>query len=723
MFRHFSIFCFVYLFLAIAPNCPLVYAQQSILLHAEQKQYSFEGRAQYCIIDSAQTLVYAHNIPKTQWKSFPTTAPSLGYLNDKAVWVRLAFTRTIGAPNDWVLQLDYSSTELLDAYILDTLGRTIKTYETGRLRPFASRGEIQHVAFAFPLSLAPNETQEVYLKIAGNNPVMLPLYVMRQAQVQADNLNDTLYYGLYFGALLVMILYNIFVFIGLRDLNYLYYVLTIVFTVFTFAGVSGYAYKYVLTDFIWMNAYLTRISMGFIVLTTSVFARSFLDTARYAPWIDKALLTTAVLSVLAIGLVITDVRVSATNTLVSIQTVLLLTAGIVCWRRGNRFARFYVIAWAAYIIGGIAITLRNAGVVPMTFFTTHGAEIGSVLEVVLISLALSDRYRVIRRERQELMAEKSRMLEEYSHDLENQVKERTASLAETNEELQQLNEELGSTLETVESQKNDLEQQKVELKHAYDNIQASISYAKRIQQAKLPQREHVQAVFPESFIFFKPRDVVSGDFYWFAEMGNKVFIAAADCTGHGVPGALMSMIGTEILNDVVLRRGATEPANILRLLHEGVRETLRQRETQNRDGMDIALCTFEADTKTLTFAGAYSPLLYVQQGAIFRIKGDNAPIGGRQRENKRFFTQHSLVIDQPTTVYLFSDGYADQFGGADGRKFMAKHFRNTLLEMQHLSMSDQAEVLDQTLAAWQNYRPEYPEKQVDDILVIGFKIG
>jgi serine phosphatase RsbU (regulator of sigma subunit) len=247
------------------------------------------------------------------------------------------------------------------------------------------------------------------------------------------------------------------------------------------------------------------------------------------------------------------------------------------------------------------------------------------------------------------------------------------------------------------------------------DITASINYAKRIQTALLPKIEKVQEVLAESFILFKPRDIISGDFYWFTEKDDKVIIAAVDCTGHGVPGAFMSMIGNDLLNESVNLLNIIDPAEILRHMHIGVRQALRQKETGNQDGMDMSICVIHQKEKFITFAGAKNPLVYMQDGQLYLIKGDKVAVGGRQREVKRTFTKHTIPIVKSTTCYLFTDGYQDQTGGPEGRKFMTRKFREFLHEIHFYSMEEQQQQLEKKLADWMG-----DKKQVDDILLIGF---
>ena len=283
-----------------------------------------------------------------------------------------------------------------------------------------------------------------------------------------------------------------------------------------------------------------------------------------------------------------------------------------------------------------------------------------------------------------------------------------------------------------------IQDQKNEIEDLYKDVRDSINYAKRIQTAMLPRVEDIQKALPETFILFKPRDIVSGDFYFFAEKQDKIVIACADCTGHGVPGAFMSMIGNEILTNIVEVQGITRPDLILNDLHRSIRNALKQGETENRDGMDVAVVTIERGTK-ITYAGAMNPLYYIHNGELREIKADKKPIGGIQEESERIFTKHEiqltidneqLPIEQPsetsnylkqsqTVIYLCSDGFQDQFGGAQGKKFMVKRFRELLFSIHHLPMQEQKQILDGTIGKWM---AEGNERQIDDILVVGVRV-
>lgn len=252
------------------------------------------------------------------------------------------------------------------------------------------------------------------------------------------------------------------------------------------------------------------------------------------------------------------------------------------------------------------------------------------------------------------------------------------------------------------------------------DITASITYARRIQKAMLTQEQNMQTQLPEHFIMYRPRDIVSGDFYWIEEEDGKIFIIAADCTGHGVPGAFMTMLGTQALSNIVVQNKVHSPELILFHLDVVLNRTLKSKDTMVRDGMDIAICVIDPQNKTLAYAGAKNPLIISQNGKSREIKGAPISVNGHRNSDSLFdieFTCHSIDISEPTTFYIYSDGYQDQFGGAKGKKFMKKRFRQLLAKIADQPLFTQQQILENTLDDWmQNH------EQVDDILVMGIKV-
>lgn len=284
---------------------------------------------------------------------------------------------------------------------------------------------------------------------------------------------------------------------------------------------------------------------------------------------------------------------------------------------------------------------------------------------------------------------------------------------------QTTNKELGKMNTAISKQKQEIEDQKLVVENQNKEITDSINYARQIQQAILPSSLLISKVLPDHFILYKPKAIVSGDFYFFAESSEKIFMAVVDCTGHGVPGAFMSMIGHNLLTQIINEKGVNNPAEVLNQLHKSVRHVLQQdfENTENRDGMDIALVVLDKNRKVLHFSGANRPLYLIRGKLINEIKGDKLPIGGLQFEAERRFTNHTVELNKGDFIYLFSDGYADQFGGEKGKKFMVKNLQKTLLNLYSTPINEQKNILNTIIENWRGNL-----EQIDDILLIGIEV-
>jgi serine phosphatase RsbU (regulator of sigma subunit) len=250
----------------------------------------------------------------------------------------------------------------------------------------------------------------------------------------------------------------------------------------------------------------------------------------------------------------------------------------------------------------------------------------------------------------------------------------------------------------------------------------SIIYAKRIQDGMMLKEKHLHRIFPNSFIHMRPRNIVSGDFYWFTRFNNKTIIAAADCTGHGIPGALMSILGINLLNQIIIEEKNTDPSFILHRLDHKVNKAfsytsdlLEESTKEYNDGMDIALCSIDNDTLAAQFAGAYRPLYYVRNNELVEIKGSRQPIGGNL--NNPIFENTKIQLQKGDKVYLCSDGYASQFGFMTGKKLSTARLKNMLLQISNLPFSVQKTELENIFTDW-----KMSTEQTDDVLVMGFEV-
>jgi PAS domain S-box-containing protein len=313
--------------------------------------------------------------------------------------------------------------------------------------------------------------------------------------------------------------------------------------------------------------------------------------------------------------------------------------------------------------------------------------------IVLNSRDITDRKREEERTKQKEMAAMRLNAEKEASEREKAV-------------IEEKNRQLGEAFEKID--------------HQNKEIHDSINYAFRIQKAMLPEPSLIKHHLPDSFVFWRPKDIVSGDFYWYAKMENYSLLAAADCTGHGVPGAFMTMIGNTLLNQVVKQQSVLMPDEILNQLHMAVRRALKQDETgsTSRDGMDISFLVIDHTKQEAHWSGANNPLIQIRGAEQFEFKPDKQSIGGLQTEEKRVF-QRQLITTKPGDIfYVYSDGFQDQFGGDKGRKYMTKRFKEFLQTLSTQPIDIQPKLLDAEITAWIGDKYE----QLDDILVLGVKV-
>lgn len=270
-------------------------------------------------------------------------------------------------------------------------------------------------------------------------------------------------------------------------------------------------------------------------------------------------------------------------------------------------------------------------------------------------------------------------------------------------------------LKTRKQAEKQIREQKAQLENKNKEVTDSINYAQRIQKAILPSHRLVESYLPKSFVVYLPKDIVSGDFYWVEKKGNKVFFAVADCTGHGVPGAMMSVIGQNALNRVINEFGITKPSEILDKLSILVEEGFSKSGSDVRDGMDIALCLLDTSSNKLEFAGANNPVYIYSSNELKEIKATKQPIG--RFESKVNFVNHEVQLNSGDAVYLFTDGIADQFGGPDGKKYKYKRVKELLLQNNNKSHSEQKNNIITEFMSWKGRN-----EQIDDVCLMGIKI-
>ena len=682
---------------------------------------------------------------------------------NSTIWGK--FTVRAANANDWFLEIGNPLLDHIEFYQIEGNQPQLLT-TAGAMHPFSQR-QVRTIHYLFRL-FSPTDTVKLktfYFKIKSDYPMEIPLRASTLQPLLEENHQKDKWYGVYLGLMLSMAIYNFFVYLSIREKLYLYYVVYVASIALFYLHLKGYIFEMLWANYPFLNVYTptySNIALTFVVL----FAIKFLQTKHYTPKLHKGLFVFLFIVGVSTVLNFADQYViSATiSQLFAILICLyLLATGIVAYRAGNRLARYYLLAWSIYLLSVVVLGSAINNAIPINAFTANATLFGTAVEVLLLSFALAARINALKQEKAatqkqllETLQENDRIIREQNRLLEEKVTQRTNELKLANSELKQLVEELNTTNEslnqnirTVEAQQKEIYDKNMELNEviaelnatneelqstndallqANDviaiknaNITKSIEYARNIQQAILTKTTDLAKCFQEFFVLYKPKDIVSGDFYWLTQLRQYTFIAVADCTGHGVPGAFMSMIGNNLLKEAIDKREMTSPAEILQFIHIEIRKALAQDDSHTPDGMDIALCRLEptADQQTkLTFAAAKRPTYIYKPNIeeLIELKGNRILIGGLESPNKKPFENQELTLEKGSRLYLLSDGYTDQ-PNSERTKFGINQFKNLLRAYAPLPLNQQAQYFEETL---ENFRG-YIELR-DDVTIVGVQL-
>ena len=696
-----------------------IQAQNSLSLAPGQNQYTL-GQHLTILADSAGTYTFKDVLARRyKFAIHKQPQPNFG-LTNTVYWVKVILHNPGDKPVQWFIENGYPLTHYINLFVINKHNEVVFRAKGGTQYPFKQR-LVKYRKNVFPVQIPAKTTYTYIFRFQSQTSMQLLLTAWKPVAFAEKSNHELYFWGGYLGIIFAVVLYNLFVAVSLKSISYTYYIVYVGFFGLIQLSLQGLAYQYLWPGATWW----TNNSIPFLMLVSTyaslAFTQGFLLTDQSKiRWLHKVL-SLAKYSNLSFLVILffpyqTALKISALLSIISLT--LVLSAGVIRLFEDYRPARYFCIAWFTFVFGAILLILRNFGMVPTNFITSNGAPVGSALEAILLSVALANKLKVLTQERDKAHQEKLNIQKQINESLEEKVKERTYEITEKNAELLMQNEEIMAQRDLLDEQKTSIEEQHIQ-------ITSSINYAQRIQQATLPDIQEIKENFEDCFVLFRPRDIVSGDFYWFTRIESAtadqpdLILAAIDCTGHGVPGGFMSMVGNELLSDVVYQRKIYAPDLILEELDLGIRRVLKQKETGNRDGMDITIVTINNHTRTMQFGGAKSPLVYIQNGEVNVIKGDKLPVGGFQSRKEYRYTCHTIDIAQPTTFYMYSDGYQDQFGGEEGRKFMSRRFRKLLYSIHQEPMPKQQQILEKTLDDWRHHS----HSQVDDILVTGVKLS
>jgi serine phosphatase RsbU (regulator of sigma subunit) len=557
------------------------------------------------------------------------------------------------------------------------------------------------------LFLPPGVSDTLYLRVSLSKESVLSkltFTVSTQNSVLHKDRSKRLVFGIFVGIMLIMVLYHIPLFVKGRENSYLYYILYILAFLFFFVNKEGYIYEFTPR---FTSAPIPIFLLEIFLLFFLLFGRAYLDTRNtlqswdtillLAVWFTVGGLIISFMILLLQGLgvhvpVFIQLGALAIDIVSAIGSLFLaIVPAMILTRENFQPARYFLFA-NLFLILGIAVNYA----LKEYALGKHSLELGVTLQILTFSIGLSERINLLKKSKElaqrriiDQLRENAALKDKVNRELEEKVQERTFEIQE---------------------QKEHIEKQNKEIKYSFD-------YAKKIQNTVLPGNDVFENLFAEHFIFFKPRDIVSGDFYWISHSDHWIVLTAADCTGHGVPGSLMSMLGITMLHEIVNEKNVKHSEEVLNQLRLSIARTLKQegRIGEQKDGIDMALLIYDTTTRKLEFSGANNPLYIVRNGEMLEYRGNNMPVAFYDKMTD--FTRYTIEMKQGDRIYMFTDGFPDQFGGPQGKKFKYRPFKDLLLEVHERPMEEQQRILSLIFDEWKG-----DLSQIDDVLVIGLRL-
>ncbi|TAD98388.1 MAG: hypothetical protein EAZ97_10940 [Bacteroidetes bacterium] len=729
-------FIFILLFLFSLP----IFAQEPIIYRDSTDKYELFGKYLQIIEDKNQNLsieqIASGNLA---WKKYEKSLN----LQNSVVWAKAKITNLSNKNTDFYVNLAAWDSATLFVFEKNAW----KKQQTGYLLNRSQRNG-NKMQFLLPIHLEKDSSKTVYFRLLNTSlyrrsPSEIKIAFNSQNDIHQKNYEDStnkngfidnFLSGGIIGICLIMIFYNLILYFAVREKSYLYFVAYLLFLGLYLLQSSPLMFHVFMPESaffyavarLWLIA-LANISRNFFIqvyLQTQIKHKIWHRILNFSTFF--IFLNTAIIEFLRIFW-----QTSFDDLYVIRDAIFGINLGIcflTAWVGYRHSPKANLVFWLALIFPLVAGMFRTFNVRFLLISDQEAFYIwqfGIVICLLIFTFAISNRInllkaevaqKAIEQERYERAqeAQKKQLAEEQKAKLEILVSHRTAELQESNEELNQTNEEINLMLEQVNLQKTDIENKnKV--------ILDSIHYAQRIQQAILPTEKTIKQYLPEGFVFYLPKDIVSGDFYWLENIESPektIFLAVADCTGHGVSGALMSMLGANILSQIINEQQIYSPELVLHQLDKKIRKQLKQNDNiyNLHDGMDIAFCQICGEK--MYFAAAQRPLYILRKGELIEIKGSKNPIGsGSSLYKEKSFTQHEINIEKGDIFYLFSDGFVDQFDETDRKKFGSKKIKDLILSLQNIPLSKQENMVRQAFSSWKGQN-----KQTDDVILLGFRV-
>jgi serine phosphatase RsbU (regulator of sigma subunit) len=628
--------------------------------------------------------------------------PNFGF-SSSDIWLRFELDPTKISSVANILQINNPLLDVVQVYELSDEG-PILMVNTGDRLTFKER-PTDHRLFRIPVRLE-SDKKEFLLRInSGGEQCLAPISIWTEEALESRDEFDQLVRGIYFGLVAFVLLFTLFLYLRLRETSSLYYVQYNANLMLLQAALCGYTFRYFWPDVPYLANISTPLFASLSILSLLKFAQHFLELARYYPKTNKIfnyvgyiVLGNAALSFIPFQLAF-QTSVVAINIVALLLNFAIVPVAYGVLKKGYKPAKFFLIGFITLVFTVFGFIGTNIGIIRSDFYADYGLLIGSALEVVLLSFAVVDRFHSFKEQAIETLKEKNRIERNQNEMLERTVEERTREIVV----------------------------QKLEIENKREEILSSIRYAERIQRNLLPSESEMRKIFPESFVIYKPKDIVSGDFYWVGKSKwNGVespaheisLIAAGDCTGHGVPGAMVSVLGCNMLRESLHLFPEAKPGEMLSAMDTRLNQTMTTHAGMHSgDGMDIALCAYQHDSRQLWVSGANIHVWRWNGHDFDIIRGNPRAIGTRIENFDSTFDTNVIELKPGNTVYITTDGFADQFGAATGKKLKSKGLRNFLAQIAHLPMEEQKERTEKFFLEWKG-----DNEQTDDVCIVAFKI-
>lgn len=674
-------------------------SQASSFIHLDTEQGSFHMADRALIFEDKSSTLELQDILLLDKDTFFQDQSMVPFMDftSSTFWIKLDVRNSQDLTRGLYLEAARPLTNLVQLYILDEEGEVIKIFKTGDDYHFDQR-PYSHRKFVFPISFPPQSKRQLIIRAKSDGEILkLPMKFYTTEGLTEFASKENFFLGLYYGFLGLVILLFSFFGIALRQRLYTFFVLYVSFLGLFQFSLDGFAFQYLWPSLPWLGNHAILIFASISIFSLLSYADIILGFSKLNKTYYKVYEMCYVISTLGIiasfsGGTVYAYTFPVLNGFSFLMSFYFFIGIYLKYKKGERPATALTAAFIFLWLGAIVFVASNVNLINSEFLATNALKIASAVEVTFLSIAMVGRYRENQREKIKAqriaysrLKEVNELKSKQTEELEKQVKERTSEISEKNSILSQQNKDIIN----------------------------SINYAKRLQDAILPPETLSQSSFKDSAILFRPKDIVSGDFYWIEKTSDFVFFAVADCTGHGVPGAMVSFVGYNALNRCINELKLTDAEKILDQMTIFVEKTFSKNKNSVSDGMDISLCIWNRKNH-LQFAGAFNPLYLIRNEELIEYKGDKQPIG--KFEKRAPFTKHEIQLEHGDSIYLFSDGYPDQFGGERGKKLKYSNFKKYLLELDALASNSICETLNQRFEEWKG-----KEEQIDDVCVMNIK--